>query len=88
MTKISLMIVFIDLVEVLSFGRLHQRYPMDDMPGDCRFRWDPVTRNHFLFLSVWFQRERCEASQSVVIMRHVIGPMAKSVAAKGMKLEI
>jgi hypothetical protein len=54
MMKISLMIVFIDLMEVLSFGRLHQRSPMDDMPGDCRIRWDSVTRNHVYFCPFGF----------------------------------
>jgi hypothetical protein len=41
-TKICLMSVFIDSVEVSSSGRLCQRTPLDDMPRDCWIGWYSV----------------------------------------------
>jgi hypothetical protein len=38
-------------------------------------------------LTVWFQRERCEALLSVTIMGHVIRSMLKSEAENDMEAE-
>jgi hypothetical protein len=57
------------------------------MPEDCRIRWNLVGCNH-VFQTAWFQRERCEALESVTIMGHVFSSMVKSVAENGMKAEI
>jgi hypothetical protein len=43
---------------------------MGDMPGDCGsdLFWSRATA---FFFTVWLQRERCEALQTVAIMGHV-----------------
>jgi hypothetical protein len=40
------------------------------------------------FLIVWFQRERCEALQSVAIVGHVFSSMVMSVVENDMEAEI
>jgi hypothetical protein len=47
--------------------------------------WSRVT---VFFLTVWFQRERCEALQSIAVVGHVFSSMVKSVAENGMETEI
>jgi hypothetical protein len=86
MTKI-LMPIFIDLIGVLSFGRLRWRTPMDDMLRDCRS--DGIrSRATMFFLTIWFQMEQCEALQYVAIAGHVFSPMVKSVTENGMEDKI
>jgi hypothetical protein len=57
------------------------------MPEDCRIRWDSVAHNH-VFLTIWIQRERHEALQSISIVGHVFSPMVKSVVENGMEAKI
>jgi hypothetical protein len=40
------------------------------------------SRATMFVLSVWFQRERCEALQLVAIVGHVFSPVVKSVAER------
>jgi hypothetical protein len=40
------------------------------MPEDCWIGWDSVVRASVLYLTVWFQRERCEALLVVTTMWH------------------
>jgi hypothetical protein len=88
MMKNCLMTVFIDQAGgVLSSGRFHRRTPMDDMPrvaGLDGIR-SPVT---MFFLTIWFQRERCEGLQSIAIVGHVFNLMVKSVVENDMEVEI
>jgi hypothetical protein len=43
------------------------------MPEDRWIGWNPVVRAH-VFLTVWFQSERCEALLAVTIMWHDLVP--------------
>jgi hypothetical protein len=60
---------FMDLVGVTCSGRLHRRTPL----GDHAWRlldWMGFGRAHPCFyLTVWFQREHCEALLAVTIMQ-------------------
>jgi hypothetical protein len=44
------------------------------MPKDRWIEWNPVVRTHVFYLTVWFQRERCEALLAVAIMWHDLVP--------------
>jgi hypothetical protein len=83
---VSLKHTFFDLVRVLISGRLYRRTPMDDMPRDCWMGWYSVGWNH-VFLTVWFQREQCEALQYVAIIEHVFC-VVRLVVENGMNAEI
>jgi hypothetical protein len=86
--KILLMHVFIDLAEVLSSGRLRRGTSLDD--SCLKFSGSVGIRSYatMFFLTVWFQRERCEALRSVAIVRHVFSHTMKSVAENDMKVKI
>jgi hypothetical protein len=43
---------------------------MDGILGDCRIGWYSVPQPCF-FVTIWFQRERYKALQSVAILGHV-----------------
>jgi hypothetical protein len=44
------------------------------MPEDRWIGWNPVVRAHVFYLTVWFQRECCEALLAVTIMWHDLVP--------------
>jgi hypothetical protein len=72
--KICQLQVPIDLVRVVySSGRF--------MPRVCWIGCDSVVCTH-IFLTVWFQRERCKALQAVTIMGHAFSPIVKSTGGK------
>jgi hypothetical protein len=60
---------------------------------DGRHAWSLPDRIEFghaqpcFFFTVWFQRERCEALQSVAIIGHGFSPMVKLVAENDMEVE-
>jgi hypothetical protein len=58
------------------------------MPKDCRIGWNSVVHNHIFILTVWFQREQCEALHSVAIVGHVFSRMMKSVAKNDIEAKI
>ena len=82
------MLVFFDLAGVSSSGKLRRRAPLGvsclKIAGLDGIR----SRATMFFLTVWFQREQCEALQSVAIVGHAFNSMVKSVAENGMEAEI
>jgi hypothetical protein len=44
------------------------------MPEDRWIGWNPVVHAHVFYLTIWFQRERCEALLAVTIMWHDLVP--------------
>jgi hypothetical protein len=60
---------------------------MDDMPKIARSDGLWSVQPCF-FITIWFQRERCEILRSVIIVGHVLSSMMKLVAENGMEAEI
>lgn len=85
---ICLMPIFIVLAGVSSFGRLRRRTPLGDSCLEIAGSDGIRSCATVFFLTIWFQRERCEALQSVAIVGHVFSSMVKSVAENGMEAEI
>jgi hypothetical protein len=80
--KIYLVPVSIDLVGVTCFRRLHRRTSLGASCLDIDVDWDLVGCNHVFYLSVWFQRDHCEALLAVTIMWHDSRSMVKSASGE------
>jgi hypothetical protein len=61
---------------------------MDNMSGEIVGSDGILSRATVFFLTVWFQRERREALQSVAIVGHFFSFMVKLVMKNGMEAEI
>jgi hypothetical protein len=66
------MAALIDLVGVSSSGRLHWRTTLGVLCLEIARSDGIQSCAPMFFLTVWFQRERCEALLSVSIIEHVI----------------
>jgi hypothetical protein len=60
---------FMDLVGVTCSGRLRRRAPLGDHAWRLLDRMGFGRAHPYFYLTVWFQRERCEALLAVTIMR-------------------
>jgi hypothetical protein len=52
------------------------------MLGHCWIAWYLVVRIQVFYLTVWFQRKRCEALLVVTIMWHDLRSMVKSTGGE------
>jgi hypothetical protein len=66
-----------DLVGVTCSGRLHRRTPLGDHAWRLLDRMGFGRVHPCFYLTIWFQRERCEALLAVTIMRRDSRSMVK-----------